>query len=696
MIYQYDQALPLPTKDLYDTQIMKMAVAAAKDMYDRGEKRIQDIYDKYGDFYSPIASDVDFVHNETVGKLQKAIDQMYANGEDPLRTADGRAKIAQLGRSINTAAIAKKKIRAKNAEEYYKNMGILKQKQLYNEAFSKYLKEDPNQWTDDFAGITSPTAYDDLNSHTTHWFDKINKDSYIRTDEEGYDWYGVKPSDLAEVMDQQMPDFINSDYGRFQLQLAKKQLGPMATDADAIEQVKRNIISANKEVTINPTRKLNPLKQLELNDQYKAREDARNHKYRVDEIALKHRLEHPEQYDEAGNLIASPVAQGPTPWNIQKETQMVGNFNSNMGVATSGTNVGIYDTQKFSSATKNIIDRLKSQLESLKEKYTTKIQDGFEEKEVEKKRFVPSGIGLTGQGRYETYKTKEQVPKYREQVDQKYYKHAKSIQAKINTYQKVLNGDFSEFNFAQFRDDFKNIAKSTKGAKTNEEMMKLADEFWSMFEVDASDVEDKERQRDAFAGSKATAEIPQLEGKYRPVSFERMNMNYTPVRRVNISGSMRFATEDDAKKQGKAVPFQTRFNKWLKKSGVTGYMIDDDIAHAVIPTPRGAQHDFAGKVSITGEDFKRFYDLIPSNEKSGWSENEVARLLGLVPRDRTGKKYDTNVGTWQKISYYDVPVTYTMEDPYEISQVNKKYSKDMYGAAKAYDMSVNDESAGFK
>ena len=46
-----------------------MALATAKDMYDRGEKRIQDIYDKYGDFYSPIASDVDFVHNETVGKL---------------------------------------------------------------------------------------------------------------------------------------------------------------------------------------------------------------------------------------------------------------------------------------------------------------------------------------------------------------------------------------------------------------------------------------------------------------------------------------------------------------------------------------------------------------------------------------------------------------------------------------------------
>ena len=178
MVYQYDQALPLPTKDLYDTQIMQMALATAKDMYDRGEKRIQDIYDKYGDFYSPIASDVDFVHNETVGKLQAAIDQMYANGEDPLRTAEGRAKIERLRRSIDTAAIAKKKIRAKNAEEYYKNQGLLRKAGLYNDAFSKFLGEDPSQWDEDFAGYTSPTEYRDLNQYTNHIFDAL-KDSYL-------------------------------------------------------------------------------------------------------------------------------------------------------------------------------------------------------------------------------------------------------------------------------------------------------------------------------------------------------------------------------------------------------------------------------------------------------------------------------------------------------------------------------------
>lgn len=279
MIYQYDQALPLPTKDLYDTQIMQMAVAAAKDMYDRGEKRIQDFYDKYGDFYSPIASDVDYVYNEGEGKIKNAISDLYAQGIDPIRSAEGRAAIAQIIRNVNTAEIAKRKLRAKNAEEYYKNMGILKQKGLYNEDFSKFLKEDPNSWADNFMGITSPTAYDDLNAHTTHWFDKVNRDAYLYTDEGGFEYYGVRPEDLNAVMDQNMPDFLNSDYGRYQIELARRQLGPNASAEDVINKLRQNVVSANKEMTLSPTRKLGKLKELELEDYYNAKQAARSFEY---------------------------------------------------------------------------------------------------------------------------------------------------------------------------------------------------------------------------------------------------------------------------------------------------------------------------------------------------------------------------------------------------------------------------------
>ena len=59
MVYAYDRAIPLPVKDLYDTQVMAMSINAAKDMYEKGQKQIDDFYNKYGDFISPIQKDMD-------------------------------------------------------------------------------------------------------------------------------------------------------------------------------------------------------------------------------------------------------------------------------------------------------------------------------------------------------------------------------------------------------------------------------------------------------------------------------------------------------------------------------------------------------------------------------------------------------------------------------------------------------------
>lgn len=72
-------------------------------------------------------------------------------------------------------------------------------------------------------------------------------------------------------MNSQIPDFINTQYGKYQLELARRQVGPDASDAEAIEQLKKNIIDYNRELTINPTREMNPVAALELKDRYEAR-----------------------------------------------------------------------------------------------------------------------------------------------------------------------------------------------------------------------------------------------------------------------------------------------------------------------------------------------------------------------------------------------------------------------------------------
>lgn len=234
MIYQYDQALPLPTKDLYDTQIMQMALATAKDMYDKGEKRIQDIYDKYGDFYSPIASDVDFVHNETVGKLQKAIDQMYANGEDPLRTAEGRAKIAQLSRSIDTAAIAKRKEAAENAKMYKAAAQKLKAEGLYSEDLERYMLggKTLEEWDTERDGLftaTSPTKYktmDDIIEPMVKHLEPIYDEALTKAMKDGKNHYTVSEDRIRDVIDDNLPDLImNKTVGGYYYQQALKQTG---------------------------------------------------------------------------------------------------------------------------------------------------------------------------------------------------------------------------------------------------------------------------------------------------------------------------------------------------------------------------------------------------------------------------------------------------------------------------------------
>jgi hypothetical protein len=109
----------------------------------------------------------------------------------------------------------------------------------------------------------SPGKYRDLNEATHPWFDNVNRNAYLYT-KNGYDYFGVKPEDLKTVMGSNIPDFVNSDYGRYQMELAIRALGPNASNAEVMEKLKQNILDANRELTINPTRSMNKIAELEL------------------------------------------------------------------------------------------------------------------------------------------------------------------------------------------------------------------------------------------------------------------------------------------------------------------------------------------------------------------------------------------------------------------------------------------------
>ena len=67
MIYARDQWVQLPVKDIYDSQIMMASISAAKDMYEKGVEQIKDFNKQYGDFFSPIQSDMDWYNKNVIG-----------------------------------------------------------------------------------------------------------------------------------------------------------------------------------------------------------------------------------------------------------------------------------------------------------------------------------------------------------------------------------------------------------------------------------------------------------------------------------------------------------------------------------------------------------------------------------------------------------------------------------------------------
>ena len=54
MVYANDQWVQLPTRDLYDTQVMAMAINAARDMYEKGQQEMKDFQKAYGDFLTQL------------------------------------------------------------------------------------------------------------------------------------------------------------------------------------------------------------------------------------------------------------------------------------------------------------------------------------------------------------------------------------------------------------------------------------------------------------------------------------------------------------------------------------------------------------------------------------------------------------------------------------------------------------------
>lgn len=269
MVYAGDQWVQLPVRDLYNTQVMAMAINAARDMYNRGEKKLDDFYEKYGDFTSPIQKDIDS-YNTIIGGVKQGINDIYARGGDPLRNAQDRAEMMALIRNVPVGDINKLRQSADAAREYIKNRGLLERAGKYdrdlNERFLGYDLDnyDTLNGGNGVWNVTSPLEAKSLKELTEESFNNrtphdLTKDEVLSFEGQTYDpnakYKGFTKRDLRDIADKVAPGLYGTPYMDYYRDLAKQKLaaaGIKPTEQNVNAQLASDIANSQDEYLVRP------------------------------------------------------------------------------------------------------------------------------------------------------------------------------------------------------------------------------------------------------------------------------------------------------------------------------------------------------------------------------------------------------------------------------------------------------------
>lgn len=263
MIYAYDENLEMPTKDLYDSTIIGQAIAAARDAYTTAQKQLEQFHSDYDDFTSPLRNDVDR-YNTIMSDVYKEINNLYANGEDPLRTAVGRSAIARLKRSIPVDEIRMLKQSATNAQKYMDLRAQMMANGTYDDDYEKFFNKGlAEDWDtigqNQIFNLGSPRKFRTLKQATQDWFDKrtphlLTKDQVIKSGHKydpGFDYIGYTMEDMLQTAGLHTPAWRNSPEYAYYRSKAEQQLrdaGEKNITPDTIDaQLMRNVAEANPE-----------------------------------------------------------------------------------------------------------------------------------------------------------------------------------------------------------------------------------------------------------------------------------------------------------------------------------------------------------------------------------------------------------------------------------------------------------------
>lgn len=255
MTYAYDNYVQLPVVDLYDSSIMQMAINAAKDQYDRGQKQIEDFYTKYGDFMSPFAKDMER-YGQMMGGINNILNDAYSKGIDLTKSPEGIALINRLVHSVNPAEFNNMRSNAKLGYEYLKNIAEADANGTFNQEYEDWILNQKGGLGSfyDFSSRdgkiwnrTSPSKYQDPNTLVSPLFEHM-QDEYIDSDGQ-YDYSGVSRERRAQVLSANLGALLKTQPGKYQYELSKQKAqllyGPNASEEQILDMYQNDLLDAS-------------------------------------------------------------------------------------------------------------------------------------------------------------------------------------------------------------------------------------------------------------------------------------------------------------------------------------------------------------------------------------------------------------------------------------------------------------------
>lgn len=293
----YDEPVAVPILDILDSGMMSQYISAAREQYNQAVQEQKDFAKEFGDLYSPSYNLNKIYYDKTKGRINKALDYLYSNGIDPIRSAEGRAYIAKVIRETPYADIAKWKTDAENMKTYQKAAaamvadGKLTQDQLdwqMQKQGLDYDKFDPyaQSWSQ-----LAPTKMDTLEDLTKIPYSILKPSNLTQQQVEsmGYkydplnDYTGITDQMIADTAGKSIPSVMSTSAGEYYYDKAKQQLqqaGVYNPTDDQIKQQLQNTVAqlwqGKKTIAWDPNKYAILNYQNQLADQLDAKKSARD------------------------------------------------------------------------------------------------------------------------------------------------------------------------------------------------------------------------------------------------------------------------------------------------------------------------------------------------------------------------------------------------------------------------------------